>query len=204
MTQRVPVLLCAALASGALAAGVVAGLSLRDAPPADAGDTSTAAAIGGDFELTASDGQRVSLSSLRGSVVALFFGYTYCPDICPGTLHLMKVVRGELGDDAGHLRAMMVSVDPGRDTPRRLDDYVRYFDPTFLGLTGTRPEIDDIVARFGAAYTLGEADTSGNYTVDHTSLVYLIDGAGQVRHLLASTSGVDQMLPLVRELIAEL
>ena len=88
--------------------------------------------------------------------------------------------------------------------PERLDEYVRYFDPTFIGLTGSQQEIDAIVARFGAAYTLGDADASGSYTVDHTSLVYLIDGDGQVRHLLASTSGVDQMLPLVQELIAEL
>ncbi len=203
MTRRVPILLCVALAGAALVAGTLAGLSLRTMP-ADTGDTSTAAAIGGDFELTAVDGQRVALSSLRGTVVALFFGYTHCPDICPGTLHVMKLVRGELGEDAGHLRALMVSVDPKRDTPERLDEYVRYFDPTFIGLTGSQQEIDAIVARFGAAYTLGDADASGSYTVDHTSLVYLIDGDGQVRHLLASTSGVDQMLPLVRELIAEL
>ena len=91
MTRRVPILLCVALAGAALVAGTLAGLSLRSMP-ADTGDTSTAAAIAGDFELSTVAGRRVALSSLRGSVVALFFGYTHCPDICPATLFSASTV----------------------------------------------------------------------------------------------------------------
>ena len=191
------------LAVAALAGGVLVGLELRP-PAADTAETSAAQSIGGDFELIAADGMPRSLSSLRGSVVMLFFGYTYCPDICPSTLHTMKIVRSELGSDGERVRGLMVSVDPARDTPERLNEYVSYFDPAFIGMTGTREAIDRVVTRYGAAYTLGDADDAGSYTVDHTTLVYLIDGRGEVRHLVTSESSVDQIVPLVRELIAEL
>ena len=203
MPRRLTLLPLSVLAIAALGLGAFIGPELR--PPAkDIAETSTAQAIGGDFQLIAGDGAARSLSSLRGSVVMLFFGYTYCPDNGPGTRHPMKIVRSTLGEDGERVRGLMVSVDPARDTPERLTEYVSYFDPSFIGMTGTREQIDRVVSRYGAAYTLGEADDAGSYTVDHTSLVYLIDGEGAVRHLVTSESSVDQILPLVRELVAEL
>lgn len=191
-----------------VAAGVLLGDAFRAPAPdvshsVDAGDSSAASSVGGDFTLRGAGGRDVSLAEFRGNVVMLYFGYTYCPDLCPQYLQSMKMLRAALGDSAQRFRVILISLDPARDTPERLDEYVRFFDESFVGLTGSRAQIDRVVEAFGAAYSLRSADASGNYLVDHTSLGYLIDGTGQVRHVFAHTTDLDQQLELVRELIAQ-
>lgn len=191
--------------AGVLVAGIgfALGDRLRDeqAPPSG---SSAAQDLGGDFTLIGAGGAPASLADFRGEVVMLFFGYTYCPDICPQFLQNMKVLHRELGQDAARFRGLLISVDPARDTPERLHEYVTYFHESFRGLTGSKQAIDRVVRAYGAGYTLQPADGSGNYVVDHTSLGYLIDGEGRVRHLLPGASPLAEQIELTRTLIQEL
>jgi protein SCO1/2 len=131
-----------------------------------------------DFTLEAAGNQQVSLSDFRGQYVFLYFGYTFCPDACPITLSMLSQVRDQLGDDADRMQVIMVTVDPERDTPAVLADYVTRFDPSFIGLAGTKEAIDAAGQPFGLFYQRNEGTTSGGYLVDHTTRTYLIDPDG--------------------------
>lgn len=134
-----------------------------------------------DFTLTGAGGQRVSLSDFRGKVVALYFGYTFCPDVCPTTMtEVSKAMRG-LGKQAEDVQVIMISVDPERDTPDRLREYVTYFDPRFIGLTGTPEEIADVATMYGIFYEKHEGTAATGYLVDHTATVTVVDREGRVR-----------------------
>ena len=133
-----------------------------------------------DFTLDGADG-KVSLSDFRGKAVAVYFGYTYCPDICPTTFSnltgAMQLLPPEAAKD---MQVIFISVDTGRDTPKSLKEYVEYFYPTYIGVTGTKKEVDDVVSRYdGTEYTIiqGGSDAMG-YTVGHTSYVYFFDKQG--------------------------
>lgn len=132
-----------------------------------------------DFTLTGSDGSPVSLSDFRGQYVYLYFGYTFCPDMCPTTLAKLSQVRSELGDEASQMRVVMVSVDPERDTPEALGDYVTRFDPTFIGLTGSKADIDAAGQAFGLYYERHEGSAATGYLVDHTARTFLIGPDGR-------------------------
>jgi protein SCO1/2 len=133
-----------------------------------------------DFTLSGADGP-VSLSDYAGKYVFLYFGYTFCPDICPGALSNLAAVRRELGDDADKIQVIMVSVDPERDTPEALAEYVAHFDPTFVGVTGTKEEIDKAGEPFHLYYEKHEGTAASGYLIDHTARAYLIDPAGNAR-----------------------
>jgi protein SCO1/2 len=204
VTHRLAWPLLAVLAVAVVGGGYLLGEAFRPATPVASGDSARARQVGGEFTLVGPGGQPVSLSDFRGRAVMLYFGYTFCPDLCPQYLHTMKTLHGELGEEAKHLQVILVSLDPRRDTPQRLREYVRFFDESFLGLTGTRAQIDAVVRDYGAAYNIGREDVPGQYLVDHTSLGYLIDGKGEVRHLLAHATGMEELLTLTREVIAGL
>jgi protein SCO1/2 len=131
-----------------------------------------------DFELTSAAGP-VRLSDFRGRYTFVYFGYTFCPDLCPDALSKLARVRRDLGDDAGRMAVLMVSVDPERDTPEHLADYVASFDETFVGATGTPAEIDAAGADYGLFYAKGEPNGDG-YLVDHTARIFLHDPQGRV------------------------
>lgn len=133
-----------------------------------------------DFTLTSVNGP-ISLSDYAGQYVFLYFGYTFCPDICPGTLSNLAAVRKELGDQADRMKVIMVSVDPQRDTPEVLEKYVTHFDPTFIGITGTKEEIDTAGAPLGIYYEIHEGSEATGYLVDHTARSFLIDPSGNAR-----------------------
>lgn len=133
-----------------------------------------------DFTLTSKDGP-VSLSDFRGKYVFLYFGYTFCPDICPATLSNLRGVLEELGDDADKIQVLMVSVDPDRDTPEVVGEYVAHFNPTFIGLTGTKEEIDAAGEPFHLYYEKHEGTAATGYLIDHTARTYLIDPEGNAR-----------------------
>jgi protein SCO1 len=131
------------------------------------------------FTLTTAAGQPVALSDFAGEVVLLYFGYTFCPDICPATMSdLRRVQEGVNRDD---LQVLFISVDPGRDTPEIAHAYASGFHPSFVGLSGTADEIAAAAAGWGVFYELGERDASGNYPVDHTARVFVVDKAGRYR-----------------------
>lgn len=156
-----------------------------------------------DFTLTASTGERLSLSDLRGQVVLLYFGYTFCPDACPTTLDELKKVPAALGDQADEVQVVMVTVDPRRDTPEVLREYLAYFDPSFLGLTGSEEEVLAAASPLGIYFAAHEGSPATGYLVDHTTSVLAIDKEGYLRLLYSfETPGeaiADDMRQLVRQ-----
>lgn len=146
----------------------------------------TGATFGGDFQLTDHTGQRRTLADYRGKAVLLFFGYTFCPDVCPTTLGEAAAALKLLGADADRVRVVFVTVDPERDTQALLSRYVPEFGPEFVGLRGDRPTTDALLKTFRVyAKRVGEGD---NYTVDHLAGSYLYDPEGRIR--LFATSGM--------------
>ncbi len=147
-----------------------------------------------DFELR-SDRGTVRLSDFRGKWVLLFFGYASCPDVCPTTLADLARVMELLGEDADQLQVIMISVDPYRDTPERLGQYVRAFHPSFLGLTGTPEEIAEVAARYGIYYNYPEGTPESGYVVEHTAATLLVDPEGNLRMIFPSLFGPDALTP---------
>jgi protein SCO1 len=131
------------------------------------------------FSLTGGNGNPVSLASFEGQVVLLYFGYTFCPDVCPATMSELRRVQEAVGDDG--MQVVMVSVDPARDTPEIAHAYASGFHPDFIGLSGTPEAIAAAAEGWGIFYEAGEPDASGNYPVDHTARVFVVDKAGRYR-----------------------
>lgn len=135
------------------------------------------AAIGGSFQLSDQSGQPVSEQSLKGKPTLIFFGFTHCPDICPTSLFEMSEVLRALGPDADRLNSYFVSVDPERDTAAVMKDYLSSFDPHLKGLTGSPDAVAKIIAGY-RVYAKKIPTKDGDYTMDHTALVYLMDKDG--------------------------
>ncbi len=133
-----------------------------------------------DFELDTASGT-VSLEDFRGKIVLLYFGYTFCPDICPATLAEISKAITSLGKKADEIQLMMISVDPGRDTPEMLRDYVTHFHPSFLGATGTEEEIAQVATMYGIFFEKHEGTEATGYLVDHTATVMVIDQEGHLK-----------------------
>jgi protein SCO1/2 len=133
-----------------------------------------AATIGGPFQLVDQRGAAVTEATLQGHPSALFFGYTYCPDVCPTTLYEMTVWLGKLGADADKLKVYFVTVDPERDTKEQMAAYLEAFDPRITGLTGSREAIDAMLKGY-RVYSRKVPSDDGNYIMDHSAAVYLLD-----------------------------
>jgi protein SCO1/2 len=135
-----------------------------------------------EIELTQGNGSSFRLSEMQGNNVLLFFGYTSCPDVCPTTLSEMKRVLSELGADAEHVKVVFVTVDPERDTPEKLREYVSIFNPTFIGLSGSVEELQKVWSDYGVYREEEQMPNSATgYLVNHTARVYLIDRDGNLR-----------------------
>jgi protein SCO1 len=154
-----------------------------------------------DFTLTAAGNNPVSLSDFRGQYVFIYYGYTFCPDFCPATLAKLARVREGLGDDAGRMQVVMVTVDPERDTPETLAEYVSLFDPTFVGLSGTTDEIDAAGQPYGIFYQKNEGSAATGYLVDHSTRTYLIDPEGKARVAYPHDAAVEDIVADLRWLI---
>ena len=129
--------------------------------------------IGAPFRLTGSDGKSVSDADLRGQPVVMFFGYTHCPDVCPTTLFEVSEIFRKLGEDA-KVRGVFVSVDPERDTPEILKDYLGSFDKRIIGLSGERAALEPMLKAY-RVYARKNPAASGEYSMDHSAIVYLMD-----------------------------
>ncbi len=133
------------------------------------------------FELTAEDGNRAALNDHRDKVVLLYFGYTFCPDICPASLAELATALDSLeDDDRRDVQVMMITVDPARDTPEVLGQYMDHFDTSFLGLTGTDAEIAAVADDYNVFYQAHEGTAATGYLVDHWAGTYLIDRDGRL------------------------
>jgi protein SCO1 len=155
-----------------------------------------------DFTLADASGQPFRLSDQRGDVVLLFFGFTNCPDVCPTALAEAAAVRRELGADAERLKVVLITVDPERDTPEVTGRYASRFDPSFIGLSGTRAEIEAVMAAYGVTAVRRDLPESAlEYTVDHSAFTYAIDPAGNWRLLFSPGTPVSDIASDVRQLI---
>ncbi|MES9945971.1 MAG: SCO family protein [Candidatus Thiodiazotropha sp.] len=190
------------------AGGVLAWLLLFWNPVSDEGHVAINPTLatepkGGDFSLISSHGP-VALSDYRGKVVLLYFGYTWCPDICPTNLALISTTLSAMDDrEREQIQPLFISVDPDRDTPQRLKEYVEYFHPSLMGLTGSTSEIDEIVARYGAAYRIVDKKVDGPYVVDHTADTYIIDKQGKLVRRMAHGSSAEEILGALGPLLQE-
>lgn len=136
--------------------------------------------IGGPFTMTNQNGDTVTDKTYAGRALAMFFGFTYCPDVCPTTLARLTNLKAKLGPDALRLQVILVSVDPERDTPKVLKDYLASFDPSFEALTGTSEQVASFAQTYRAFYEK-VPDNSGGYTMNHSAGVYLFDPEGEFR-----------------------
>lgn len=136
------------------------------------------AAVGGPFQLEDQNGKPVSDQDMKGRPFLVFFGFTHCPDICPTTLFEISQVLKDLGNDADRTGALFITVDPERDTPAVLKDYLSNFDPHLRGLTGDRTAIDAALKAY-RVYAKKVPLENGDYTMDHTAVVYLMDKDGR-------------------------
>jgi protein SCO1/2 len=136
------------------------------------------AAIGGPFKLTDQNGREVTDQQLKGKPFLVFFGFTHCPDVCPTTLFEVSEILRALGPDADRTGALFITVDPERDTPAAMKDYLSSFDPHLIGLTGD-PAAVAAVAKAYRVYFKKVPLEQGGYTMDHTAIVYLMDKEGR-------------------------
>ncbi|HYR24874.1 MAG TPA: SCO family protein [Aquabacterium sp.] len=187
---------------------VVVGLSACDkfsAPKPSSALTFNAVDVSGaDYaralQLHDVDGKPRSLAEFKGKVVFLFFGFTQCPDVCPTTMAELAEVRRRLGPDGERVQGLFVSVDPERDTPAVLKAYLQSMDPSFIGLTGTPQEIEQVGREFKIFYQKVPTK-SGGYTIDHTAGAYVFDTDGQVRLFARYGMGVDALTADIRQLL---
>jgi cytochrome oxidase Cu insertion factor (SCO1/SenC/PrrC family) len=152
------------------------------------------ALVGGPFVLTGTDGKRVTEQDFRGKYMLVFFGYTSCPDICPTTL--------QLGPKADRITPIFISVDPERDTPDKLQAYVKSFDPRIVGVTGTPDEIAAAAKAYRVYYAkVPNKDKPDDYAIDHSSIIYVMDAKGQFVTHFVSTSSIDEMADKLDKLL---
>ena len=158
--------------------------------------------LGGDFVLQSSDGA-VELSDYRGKIVVLYFGYAYCPDVCPTSLGLLSLALGKLKpSELDHVQALFISVDPDRDTLENLKKYTAAFHPKIKGITGSNLAIADIANRYGASYMKVELPNSAlGYSVDHSSKYYLINRQGKLTGLINHGTSPEDIVAELRTLL---
>jgi len=168
------------LVAGLVLAGLVACSPSKPEPLPFKGTDIAGVDFGGNFTLTDQTGKSRSLSDYKGKVVALFFGYTHCPDVCPTTMFEFANAMKQLGAGAKNVQVLFVTVDPERDTPAVLAGYVPHFDPSFVGLTGNPGQIETVTSQFKIV-AQKQPTEGGGYTVDHSAGSYLFDREGRLR-----------------------
>ncbi len=144
----------------------------------------TGASFARDFRLTDHNGQTRTLADFRGKLVALFFGYTHCPDVCPTTMADLAAAIKLLGPDGNKVQVLFVTVDPDRDTPALLKQYVPSFNPTFLGLRPNTEQLKMLATEYKVVYQKNPGREQGNYLMDHSAGTYVYDTQGRLRLLM--------------------
>lgn len=189
-----------ALRLATAAAFTIALAACGDNTPQFKGSDISGTQLGRGLELSDYNGKTRTLQDFAGKAVVVFFGFTQCPDVCPTSLAELTEVMKKLGPDADRVQVLLITVDPERDTPEVLKQYVTAFDPRFLGLTGTPDQVKKAAASFKAYYA--KAPTKdGNYTMDHTAAFYLLDGKGESRVLANNNIGVDALVHDIQALL---
>jgi protein SCO1/2 len=159
--------------------------------------------LGGDFTLTSDKGP-VRLEDFRGKVVPIYFGFTHCPDVCITSLSAIAAALDKLTDDErGQIQPLFISIDPERDDPARVGEYARYFDPSIIGLTGSLEEISQVAKSHFVIFEKVPLDDSNmGYTMDHSSIFYVVGRDGVVRSLIHHGETPEEMARVLREALS--
>lgn len=155
---------------------------------------------GGNFTLISNKGP-VQLADFKGKLVLLYFGYTYCPDICPTDLGNLSIAYQQLSDtEKSNLQILFISVDPQRDTPKRLQEYSDYFDANIIGLTSSPETIAKIARQYGVVYAKAKTSANDqNYAVDHSAFTYLVDPQGNLQQQLPHATAPNLLIKTIRQ-----
>jgi protein SCO1/2 len=193
-----PGLAVAALLSALALAGC------QPAPPAPTFQATdiTGAPFGRDFRLTDHNGQTRTLADFRGKVVAVFFGYTHCPDVCPTTLSDFAAALRQLGPLAGRVQVIFVTVDPARDTPELLRQFVPAFHPGFLGMYTDAASLGRLASEFKVVYQKSSVKAADDYLIDHSAGTYVYDAKGNLRLLMPYGSSPDAIANDLKTLLS--
>jgi protein SCO1/2 len=167
------------LVLSAFLAGLVVFLAVFLYATGQLGPRAPSSGIGGPFALTDQNGKPITEADLKGKPFLVFFGYTHCPDVCPTTLFDISEVMRALGPDADRTSALFISVDPDRDTPAVLKDYLSSFDPHLRGATGKQADLDKVEKEYRVYSKKVPTGKNGDYSMDHSAIVYLMDKDGR-------------------------
>lgn len=187
----------------ALAAAVllVAGCQPATQAPVFKATDITGAEFARDFTLTDHNGQVRSLGDFRGKAVAIFFGYTHCPDVCPTTLSDFAAAMAQLGPQAERVQVIFVTVDPARDTPDLLKQFVPAFHPSFLGMYADGPTLERLAKEYKVVYQKTAVKADDDYLIDHSAGTYVYDPAGKLRLLVPYGSSPDAIAQDLKTLL---
>lgn len=161
----------------------------------------TGASFGRDFALTGHDGKPRALADFRGQAVVVFFGFTHCPDVCPTALATLAQAKRQLGADGAKVQGIFVTIDPERDTPELLRNYVPAFDASFLGLRGDAEATAAVAKEFKVLYRKAPGATPDTYTMDHSAGMFVFDPQGRLRVFVSHGAGADALAHDLRELL---
>lgn len=187
------------VASLVIAIGLV--LSWQPNPPAT---VAPAPPTGGDFILDSADGP-LDTATLRGRIVLVFFGYTHCPDICPTSLATIAQALVQLSpEELARVRTLFISLDPERDTPALLKDYVTFFHPSMIGVTGKPEAVATVAARFGVVFGRQDVGSKAGYVVDHSAWTYVLGPDGRLANRLPPAATGEQTLAEIRKQLASM
>ena len=182
-----------------LGTGGYLALMLHDNPRGAAG-TALASAIGGPFQLVDQNGKTVTDADLKGKWSLIYFGYTHCPDACPTTLNQISIALSELGPKRSAVRPVFITVDPERDTSEALKAYVTAFDTPILALTGTPEEVAKAAKEYRVYYAK-HSEPGGDYSMDHSSVIYVMDPEGRFTATFTPDSTPEQMADRLKKLV---
>jgi len=186
-------------AASAVAVAAAATLALLLLGPTRDGGGRGVALIGGPFELVDHEGRAVREEEFRGRLMLVYFGYTWCPDVCPTELQAMSAALDLLGSDAKAVAPVFVTVDPERDTPQVMADYRGHFHPSLAALTGTPQQVAAAAKAYRIYYAKAKAERPGEYLMDHSSFVYLMDRKGGYLTHFAPATTPEAMAARIRE-----
>jgi protein SCO1/2 len=157
--------------------------------------------VGGPFTLLDHTGKKRSLAEFKGKVVLIYFGYMFCPDICPTDLSNLAALLKRLGKDGDQVQTIFITLDPARDTPELIGKYVQHFDKRILGLRGTEQQTKQVATQYKTFYE--KVSLKGNqYVIDHTAFTYIVNRAGQYLAFFPPGTSPERMEVMVREALA--
>jgi protein SCO1 len=183
-----------------LGAGGFVALELHDSRQGAAG-TLLGAAIGGPFKLVDQNGRTVTNTALEGKWLLVYFGYTHCPDACPTALNNIALALSDLGAEKQEVRPVFITIDPERDTSKALKDYVSAFDAPILALTGPAPAIAQAAAEYRVYYAK-HPEPGGDYSMDHTSIIYVMDPKGRFTASFTGEDPPEQIAARLKKLLS--